>query len=235
MEKKGSEIRSAIEELSTVIVLINKPVLPVAAVCDDDDDKKDQNSNIITNTHIPIKPFLSICNFLLQVLDKIGPTMAVLRQDIHHNIQRLEKFYETDPLVYSNVVKILKKESKESCARKNASCSRAFVWLTRALDFTVTLLQAIVKDFGLNMEQAVEESYNTTLKQWHGWISSAAYRVAMKLVPDNKTLITILTAKDEDNETLKKEIETLVSLLVPVLGEIHSILGEYGLDNMKAA
>lgn len=47
----------------------------------------------------------------------------------------------------------------------------------RALDFTVTLLQAIVKDFGLNMEQAVEESYNTTLKQWHGWISSAAYRV----------------------------------------------------------
>lgn len=54
-------------------------------------------------------------------------------------------------------------------------------------------------------------------------------QVALKLVPDNKTLITILTAKDEDNETLKEEMETLVSLLVPLLQEIHSILVCYHL------
>jgi hypothetical protein len=27
------------------------------------------------------------------------------------------------------------------------------------------------------MEKLVEESYNITLKPWHGWISSAAYKV----------------------------------------------------------
>lgn len=27
------------------------------------------------------------------------------------------------------------------------------------------------------MEKVVEESYSVTLKPWHGWISSAAFRV----------------------------------------------------------
>lgn len=40
------------------------------------------------------------------------------------------------------------------------------------------LLQNLTKDNGENnMEQAVEESYNVTLKSWHGWISSAAFKV----------------------------------------------------------
>lgn len=33
------------------------------------------------------------------------------------------------------------------------------------------------KDIGVDMEQAVEEAYEATLKPWHGWISSRAYRV----------------------------------------------------------
>ena len=45
------------------------------------------------------------------------------------------------------------------------------------MDFMVALLQRLVKDPGKHMEQAVEESYNSTLKPWHGWISSAAFKV----------------------------------------------------------
>jgi len=41
----------------------------------------------------------------------------------------------------------------------------------------VALLQRLAKDPGQKMEQAVEESYNVTLKPWHGWISSAAFKV----------------------------------------------------------
>lgn len=211
-----SEIRSVIEELS-MLDAKTKPVV---------DDQ--------ITPHVPIKPFLLVCNLVVQVLDKIGPTMAVLRQDIHQNMQRLEKFCESDPSLYSNVVEILKKEASEGNARKVNSCSRAFVWLTRSLDFTVTLLQVVVKDFGLNMEQAVEESYNLTLKPWHGWISSTAYRVALKLVPDNKTFISILMKKEEEQDILKEEIQTLTSLLVPHLEEINSVQRTYGLDNMKS-
>ncbi|XP_027093152.1 glycolipid transfer protein 3 isoform X3 [Coffea arabica] len=214
----GSEIRSAIDELSMVVLKVKPAGGP------------EQHS---TCAYIPTKPFLSVCNLLLQVLDKIGPTMAVLRQDVHQNIQRLEKFYESEPSVYSNVVEILSKEGKEGKAKKGPSCSKAFVWLTRSLDFTVTLLQLLVEDFGRDMEQAVDEAYNITLKPWHGWISSAAYKVALKLVPDIKDFITILMAEDENQDMLKEEMRTLISLFLPVLEGIRTILKTFGLDRLK--
>ncbi|KAG6626060.1 hypothetical protein I3843_15G019600 [Carya illinoinensis] len=189
--EKGSEIRSAIEEL-TLMVKVIKP-------------------------------------------DKIGPTMAVLRQDIHQNIQRLEMAHESDPLLNSNLVEILKKESSEGNARKVTSCSRAFLWLTRSLDFTSALLQKLAKDPEQRMEQAVEESYINTLKLWHGWISSAAFKIALKLVPDNKTFTDLLMGKDGDCETLKEEMQTLISLFLPLLEESHSILSFYGLEKLKSA
>ncbi|XP_068325447.1 glycolipid transfer protein 3-like isoform X1 [Pyrus communis] len=160
--------------------------------------------------------------------------MAVLSQDIHQNIRRLETKHESDLSTYSNMVEMLKNEATEGIARNVTSCSRAFVWLTRSLDFTVALLQNLVRDPGQNMQQAVEESYNVTLKPWHRWISSAASKVALMLVPDNETFISSLMAKDENYDNLKLEIETMVSLLVPYLEEIHLILRFYHLDRLKS-
>lgn len=51
--------------------------------------------------------------------------------------------------------------------------------LIRSLDFTAALLQILVNDPDQSVKQAVEESYNITLKPWHRWISSAAYRVLL--------------------------------------------------------
>ncbi|OIT15100.1 glycolipid transfer protein 3 [Nicotiana attenuata] len=84
------------------------------------------------------------------------------------------------------------------------------------------------------MEQAVQESYTNTLKPWHGWISSAAFKVALKLVPDSKGLITILMGKNKSNDDFKKEMRTFISLLAPLLKEIHNVLGAYGLDTLKS-
>ncbi|XP_059454271.1 glycolipid transfer protein 3-like isoform X2 [Corylus avellana] len=213
--EKVSEIRSAIEELSMMVKL--KP-----------GDNHDA-------AHIPTKPFLHVCNLVIQILDKIGPTMAVLRQDIHQNIQRLEIFHESDPSLYSNLVEIMKKEASEGNARKTTSSSKAFVWLTRSLDFTLALLQKLSRDPEQSMEQAVEESYNITLKPWHGWISSAAFKVvALQLVPDNKTFTNLLMGKDGNNETLKEETQNLITLLSPLLEEIHSILRVYDMDRLKS-
>ncbi|THG21321.1 hypothetical protein TEA_010509 [Camellia sinensis var. sinensis] len=192
--EKGSELRSAIEELSMVVVKV-KP---------GGDDHNDAVA------HIPTQPFLFVCNL------------------------RLEKMHESDPSVHSSMVEILKKEASEGNARKSTSCSRAFVWLTRALDFTVALLRLLVKDFGQSMEQAVEEAYTITLRPWHGWISATAYRVALKLVPDNKTFIGVLVAKDKDLNMLKEEMQALISLLVPLLEQCHSVLISYGLDRIKS-
>nr|CAN71529.1 hypothetical protein VITISV_036543 [Vitis vinifera] len=185
--EKGSEIRSAIEELSMVVKVKTGEDHDAAVHVQHD------------TAHIPTRPFLSVCNSILQVLDKIGPTMAVLRQDVHQNIQHSQ---------------ILNK--------------------SRSMDFMAALLQRLAKDPRQSMEQAVEESYSIALKPWHGWISSAAFKVALKLVPDDKTFITLLLAKDENLDTLQEEMQALTSLLVPFLEEIHSILGSLGLDRLKA-
>lgn len=59
-------------------------------------------------------------------------------------------------------------------------------------------------------------------------------QVALKLVPDNKTFISLLTEKDDNYEIIKEDIETLISLLLPLLEEIHSIMELHGLDKMKS-
>jgi len=45
------------------------------------------------------------------------------------------------------------------------------------LDFTSSLLQILSNDPEKKMEKVVEESYEVSLKPWHGWISSTAVRV----------------------------------------------------------
>lgn len=49
-------------------------------------------------------------------------------------------------------------------------------------------------------------------------------QVGLKLVPDNVTFMNLLLAKDETYDSLKDEMQTLVSLLGPFLEEIQSIL-----------
>ncbi|KAL9313713.1 hypothetical protein ACSQ67_019165 [Phaseolus vulgaris] len=225
-----SEINSAIEELSLLAIV--KP-----------------GGNHET-AHIPTKPFLSLCYMVLQVLDKIGPTMAVLRQDVHQNIkstinyrlvllismslQRLEMMHELNPSMNSNLVEILNSDASKGNTRKKFSCSKAFLWLTRSLDFSSALLQALEIDPKRNMEQIVQESYDATLSPWHGWISSAAFRVAIKLVPDSKTFMDLLKERDENFDSLKKQMQILVSLLVPFLEDAHCILKVYNLDRIKS-
>ncbi|KEH35425.1 glycolipid transfer protein (GLTP) family protein [Medicago truncatula] len=97
-------------------------------------------------------------------------------------LQRLEAIHESNPLTNSNLVEIFKSETSKGNGKKRVSGSKSFVWLTRSLDFTSALLQALlVKDPKKNMEQAVQESYDATLKPWHGWIASAAYRVIITI------------------------------------------------------
>ncbi|CAN7127732.1 unnamed protein product [Brassica rapa subsp. narinosa] len=213
-KKKKTELQTAIEELS--LLIITKPV-----------------DNIETS-HIPLTPFLSFCNLIIQVLDKIGPTMAVLRQDIDQNIQRLEKVCETDPCVYSNLVEILKKERNEGTYKMVASCSRALLWLTRTMDFTAGLLRRLSKEMSSKMEELIEETYLATLKLHHGWIASAAFKVCLKLVPDNKTFMEAIGGRDESYETLREDIATLSSLLTPILNEIFIVLEQFGLNKLRS-
>jgi len=49
--------------------------------------------------------------------------------------------------------------------------------LCSSLDFSSALLQSLENDPKKDLEQIVQECYDATLSPWHGWISSAAFRV----------------------------------------------------------
>ncbi|KAL5992973.1 hypothetical protein ACLOJK_013893 [Asimina triloba] len=237
-DEKRSEIKSAMAELSVL----------------------KEEGNFST------RPFLNLCTLVMQVLDKIGPTMAVLRQDMHQNIQSLSfraSFCLTNftSRLFGSVIEVGKNlrigtffvlefggdseerdggrecqkssELYESPALAYQAGSRdthlyaiflTAVSCSRSMDFAVALLDSVAKDPGKNLAQAVEESYSYTLKPWHGWISSAAYKVALKLVPENKAFIGLLMAQGEDSAVLKEEINSLVSAFLPLLEEIHTTL-----------
>ncbi|KAE8704387.1 hypothetical protein F3Y22_tig00110457pilonHSYRG00068 [Hibiscus syriacus] len=156
MEKR-SDLRSAIEELST---------LP----------KVEAAPGNLDAAPIPTKPFPHVCNLILQVLGQFLLLLLLPLPDMW----RLEVLCESNPTKYSNMIEILKNEDSEGNARDSTSCSRAILWLTRSIDFMVVLLQRLVKDPWQEMERAVEESYNVTLKQWHGWVSTAAFKISLK-------------------------------------------------------
>lgn len=55
-------------------------------------------------------------------------------------------------------------------------------------------------------------------------LTEMVLQVAVKLVPDTETFVDLLRGKNEDYETLKENMQILVSLLVPFLEDIHCLL-----------
>jgi hypothetical protein len=132
---------------------------------------------------------------------------------------------------------MVEKEADEGTARKADSCARAIVWLTRSMDFTIALLQRLEEEEGSDeqsLAQLVEAAYKVSLKPWHGWIASAASKIAMKLIPERKIFVGWLVGKDPSRSVLKDEIERLLPLLQPFLDDIHDMLAKFRLDRLKS-
>uniref|UniRef100_A0A453S3R9 Glycolipid transfer protein domain-containing protein n=1 Tax=Aegilops tauschii subsp. strangulata TaxID=200361 RepID=A0A453S3R9_AEGTS len=110
-------------------------------------------------------------------LDEIGPTLLVLRQDIQQNVQRLQDLHARDSSKYATLTAIVIEEVEEGTSKKTNSCTRAIIWLARSINFSVHLLERLMKNPDSSLKKMVEEAYNSTLKPFHGWISSAAYRL----------------------------------------------------------
>jgi len=49
-------------------------------------------------------------------------------------------------------------------------------------------------------------------------------QIALQLLPETKTFINLLKTKDESYENFEEDTQTLISLISPVLEEIHCIL-----------
>ncbi|THU68798.1 hypothetical protein C4D60_Mb08t07630 [Musa balbisiana] len=190
----------------------------------------------VLDEYICLQLYASSSIAFFDITDKIGPTMMVLRQDIQRNIERVEETYMLDPNLYSSLEEIVQKEVVgEGSARQDDSCCRSILWLARSITFSLALLDKLDKNPESSLEQVVEETYNGTLKPWHGWISSAAYKVAIKLVPGRDILIRLLMGQEQDYDDLKQDIKKYASVIQPLLDDTHQLLRTHELDRLKSA
>ncbi|KAG6545080.1 hypothetical protein Mapa_013463 [Marchantia paleacea] len=176
------------------------------------------------------KPFLDVCRLVLPVIDKFGSSMALVKSDVGGNIGRLDAKYATDTTSYYLLYDIVRKEVADKTAKNSNSCTNGLLWLTRAMDFLVELFRNLLVHPDWTMSQASNEAYAGTLKKWHGWMASAAFTVAMKLVPDRKKFYELLGGGN-----LNTDIEMFVSTFAPILQENHNFLISVGMDDLKAS
>uniref|UniRef100_A0ACD5WVC0 Uncharacterized protein n=1 Tax=Avena sativa TaxID=4498 RepID=A0ACD5WVC0_AVESA len=169
MERGKSELRMAMEELCLL------------SSTDGVDQQQEQKQQQQQQQRSSTMDLLCISKQLLHVLDEIGPTLLVLRQDIQQNIQRLQDLLARDPSKYANLTTIVTEEVEEGISKKTNSCTRATIWLSRSINFSLHLLERLINNPEPSLKEIVEEAYKSTLKPFHGWISSAAYRVSLLL------------------------------------------------------
>ncbi|KAL3647717.1 Glycolipid transfer protein 1 [Castilleja foliolosa] len=177
------------------------------------------------------KPFLDVCKLILPVIDKFGAAMALVKSDIGGNINRLETKYLSNPTKYNNLYSLVQEEVDAKTAKGSSSCTNGLLWLTRAMDFLVALFKNLIEHENWPMSQACTESYGKTLKQWHGWLASSSFTVAMKLAPDRKKFLDVVAGSGDINS----DIEKFCTNFSPFLEENHKFLASVGMDALKAS
>ncbi|XP_071718418.1 glycolipid transfer protein 1-like [Rutidosis leptorrhynchoides] len=177
------------------------------------------------------KPFLDVCKMLLPILDKFGAAMAIVKSDISGNISRLDSKYTENPSRFNYLYAMVQAEVETKTAKNSSSCTNGLLWLTRAMDFLVELFRNLHQHQDWSMQQACNDSYGKTLKKWHGWIASSSFTVAIKLVPDRKKFMEVISSKGDTYADMDKFCVSFA----PVLAQIHKFLHSCGVDSMKAA
>ncbi|XP_058770749.1 glycolipid transfer protein 1-like [Vicia villosa] len=177
------------------------------------------------------QPFLEVCKQILPVIEKFGAAMTLVKSDIGGNISRLESKYSSSPTKFNYLYSLVQVEVETKTAKSSSSCTNGLLWLTRAMDFLVALFRNLIEHTDWSMSQACTDSYNKTLKKWHGWLASSSFTVAMKLAPDRKKFMDVIQGGGDVNA----DIEKFCTTFSPFLEENHKFLARFGLDELKAS
>ncbi|KAG6766242.1 hypothetical protein POTOM_030313 [Populus tomentosa] len=163
------------------------------------------------------KPFLDVCKLILPVIDKFGAAMTLVKSDIG---MRLENKYLSDPSKYNHLYTMIQEEVDAKTAKRSSSCTNCLLWLTRAMDFLVELFLNLLAHPDWTMSQACTDSYGKTLKKFHGWVASSYSTVVMKLVPDRKKFMEVISGPGN----VSADMEQFCTTFPPFLEENHKFL-----------
>ncbi|XP_077210560.1 glycolipid transfer protein 1-like [Tasmannia lanceolata] len=173
------------------------------------------------------KPFLDVCKLLLPIIDRFGAAMALVKADVGGNISRLESKYSSNPSQFNFLFSLVRAEIEAKTNKAHASCTNGLLWLTRAMDFLVELFHNLLSHPDWTMLQVCNDSYNKTLKKWHGWLASSSFTVAMKFAPNRKKFMEMIGG---GSGNINADMGKFCASFSPILKENHKFLASLGLD-----
>lgn len=176
---------------------------------------------------IQTQGFLDVCKQVLPVVDKLGTAFALVKTDIGGNIERLAQRQAKDPERYKRLFTIVQDEVVEKTHTDNSSCTKGLLWLKRAMEFIVALLRRVHDDPAAALGTAVDETYRSTLMQFHGFFVSSAFTLAFKFVPSREAFLANLG----DGPGLMAEMKAFIDAFSEVLAEVHKFLDDNGLND----
>lgn len=171
--------------------------------------------------------FLNVCRHIIPVIEKFGTSFLLVKSDIQGNIDRLSSRQQTDTSRYHLLYPIVLDEVQKGDTG-SASCTKGLLWLQRAMGFVAGLLRRLKDDRQVTLATAASEVYTETLYQYHGWITSAAFTVALKLVPSREAFLEKLGSPTEE---LYQQMGDFLNAFQPVLQDIHGFLVKHDLDD----
>ncbi|XP_076452536.1 glycolipid transfer protein-like [Babylonia areolata] len=156
--------------------------------------------------------FLEASRQILPFIDNLGKAFSLVKKDVQGNVEKIEKHYKKDPEKYKTINAIV--EEDQSAEKKGMSDGCVGVlWLRRGLGFFHAIFVELLADVKNNVADenfspAVSRAYESTLKQFHGWMTQKVIGGVIKLVPYRKDFIkNLMLDASATPEMVLKDVE----------------------------
>jgi len=154
-----------------------------------------------------------------------------VKTDILGNVQKLQVFSDNCPenCQYVNDIVLIERKNPNSVAID------ALLWLKRALEFTLMILEGLVANetdgsISEDLRPLCLKAYKATLEKYHGWMVQQIFHFVMKACPWRKDILSSLAFGKPNTEELV--ISQLTAALVNLRKNIEVINHLYSLHNL---
>ncbi|KAL4433929.1 hypothetical protein ABPG75_000370 [Micractinium tetrahymenae] len=177
------------------------------------------------------KELLDVCRSVLPIVDKLGTGFSLVKYDVGGNIDRLAACAATKPEAYqADALAMVQDDVAAGTHTDNSSVTKGLLWLKRAMEFIVALLDRLYTDRQVTLSQAASETYYATLQKFHGWIVTGTFTVALKIVPSREDFFDKVGIQPGD-EAARQQMHDFCTSFGAVLAELQAFLAERGLDD----
>ncbi|KAF7701002.1 glycolipid transfer protein-like [Silurus meridionalis] len=151
---------------------------------------ENQFSELPNTNEISTKSFLESVSHLPSFFDSLGfKVFAPIKADINGNITKIQAVYDSDPVKYETLQKMLEAEKTMYGSEwPKAGATLALMWLKRGLRFIQILLQSLAdgerdENNPNHIRVNINKAYEQALKKYHGWIVQKIFKAALLAAP----------------------------------------------------